>query len=222
VSPRRRDPSNRTALIDVAAELIAEAGPGALTTRRIAAQAGTSTMAVYTYFGGMTGLVREIVHEGFGRLQRFFDRVEPSGDPVADMALLGRAYRHNAVTNRHVFKVMFGGSSLAGFSLSEEDRQYGRYTLSSVYECAQRCVAAGRFHQDDPMLVAHEMWLGVHGTVTLEIDAYLTPPYDADRCFESQLVSMMVGAGDDREAAEASVTASAERFKTGFGPTPAR
>ena len=216
MSPRQRDPSNRAALIDVAAELISQAGPGALTTRRIAAEAGMSTMAVYTYFGGMTGLVREIVHEGFGRLQQFFDRVEPSGDPVADMALLGRAYRHNAVTNRHVFKVMFGGSSLAGFALSEEDRQYGRYTLASVYECAGRCVAAGRFHEEDPMLIAHAMWLAVHGTVTLEIDDYLVPPYDGERCLEAQLVSMMVGAGDDREAAEASVGASGERYKTEF------
>lgn len=220
--PKPRDPSNRAALIDVAAELIAEQGPAGLTTRRIAAGAGMSTMAVYTYFGGMTGLVREIVHEGFGRLQQFFDCVQPSADPVTDMALFGRAYRHNAVTNRHVFKVMFGGSSLAGFALSDEDRQHGRYTLSSVYECAQRCMTAGRFRPDDPMLTAHQMWLPVHGTVTLEIDAYLEPPYDADRCFEAQLVSMMIGAGDDPQAAQESVAASAGRFTTEFGPTLAR
>ena len=217
MSPRRRDPSNRAALIDVAAELIAEAGPAALTTRRIAAKAGTSTMAVYTYFGGMSGLVREIVHEGFARLQRLFDLVEPSGDPVADLALLGRAYRHTAVTNSHVFKVMFGGSSLGGFALSEEDRQYGRYTLSSVQDCASRCLAAGRFQPEDPMLITHQMWLGVHGIVALEIDGYLIPPYDADRCFEAQLVGLMVGAGDDREAATASVAASAERAGSAFG-----
>jgi len=222
VSPRRRDPGNRAVLIDVAADLIAEAGPAALTTRRIAAEAGTSTMAVYTYFGGMSGLVREIVHEGFARLQRLFDLVEPSDDPVADMALLGRAYRHNAVTNSHVFKVMFGGASLAGFALSEEDRQHGRYTLSSVQECARRCMAAGRFQPDDPMLITHGMWLGVHGTVTLEIDGYLILPYDADLCFETQLVSVMVGAGDDREAAVASVAASGERFRSAFGRTVAR
>jgi AcrR family transcriptional regulator len=222
VSPRRRDPDSRAALIDVAAQLIAEAGPAALTTRRLAAGAGTSTMAVYTHFGGMTGLVREIVHEGFARLQRLFDLVEPGRDPVADMALLGRAYRHSAVADSHVFKVMFGGASLAGFALSEEDRQYGRYTLSSVRECAQRCVAAGRFRQDDPMLVTHQMWLGVHGTVTLEIDGYLIPPYDADTCFETQLASVMVGAGDDRDCAIASIAASGERFSTVFGHTVPR
>ena len=127
--PRPLDPGTRTALIDIAARLISETGPAALSTRRLAAEAGTSTMAVYTYFGSMSALVREIVHEGFARLNRLFNLVEPSGDPVADLALLGRAYRHNAVSNSHVYSVMFGGSSLAGFALSEEDRQHGRYTV---------------------------------------------------------------------------------------------
>lgn len=199
-------------MIDIAARLVSEEGPGALSTRRLATEAGTSTMAVYTYFGSMSALVREIVYEGFARLAQQFGLVEPTGDAVADMALLGRAYRHNAVTNPHVFNVMFGGSSLAGFALTEEDRQHGRYTLSAVVDCAQRCIASGRFRPDDPALVAHQMWLGVHGTVTLELGAYLTDPYDADRCFEAQLLGLMVGAGDSLEDATASVAASGKRF----------
>ncbi|WP_238598152.1 TetR/AcrR family transcriptional regulator [Saccharothrix sp. ALI-22-I] len=49
VSPRRSDPRARTALIDIAARLLAAEGPQALSTRRIAADAGSSTMAVYTH-----------------------------------------------------------------------------------------------------------------------------------------------------------------------------
>jgi AcrR family transcriptional regulator len=212
MSPRPLDPDHRAKLIDIAARLIAEDGPAALSTRRLAAEAGTSTMAVYTHFGSMSALVREIVYEGFARLQRLFDLVEPTGDPVADLSLLGRAYRHNAITNRHVYGVMFGGASLAGFALSEEDRQHGRYTLGRVVEYAGRCISAGRFRKEDPALVAHQMWLAVHGTVTLDLGGYLVAPYDADRCFEAQLVSLMVGAGDDLARAGASVAASRERF----------
>lgn len=173
-------------------------------------------MAVYTYFGSMSAIVREIVHDGFARLQRLFDLAEPSSDPVADLALLGRIYRHNAITNRHVFEVMFGGSTLAGFALTEEDRQHGRYTLTTVVECAHRCAAAGRFRPDDPVLQAHHMWLGVHGTVLLDLGGYLIPPYDAGRCFESQLISMMIGAGDDPDSAVRSVSVSAARFDASF------
>jgi AcrR family transcriptional regulator len=199
-------------LIDAAARLVSEEGPGALSTRRLANQTGTSTMAVYTNFGSMSGLVREIVNEGFARLAGQFEQVEPTGDAVDDMATFGRAYRHNAITNPHVFNVMFGGSSLAGFALTDEDRQYGRYTLSGVVECAERCIASGRFRPDDPGLVAHQMWLAVHGTVTLELGEYLVDPYDADRCLETQLLNLMVGAGDDLANATASVAASRKRF----------
>ena len=216
MSPRRQNPDNRTTLIDTAARLVAEGGPRSLSARRLAAESGTSTMAVYTYFGSMSEIVREIVHDGFARLQRLFDLVESTDDPVADMALLGRVYRHNAVTNRHVFEVMFGGSSLAGFALTEEDRQYGRYTLSTVVTCAYRCVASGRFHQEDPGLKAHHMWLAVHGMVLLDLGGYLVPPYDASLCFETQLVSLMIGAGDDPVSAGTSVTVSGARFAAAF------
>lgn len=217
MSPRHQDPNARTTLINTAARLISEGGPQALSARRLATEAGTSTMAVYTYFGSMSAIVREIVHDGFRRLQNLFDRVNPTEDPVADMALLGRVYRYNACTNRYVFEVMFGGSSLAGFALTEEDRQYGRYTLNTVVDCAHRCVAADRFRADDSVLQAHHMWLSVHGTVTLELGGYLVPPYDSALCFESQLVSLMVGAGDDPASASRSVTISAGRFDGKFG-----
>jgi hypothetical protein len=116
---------------------------------------------------------------------------------------------------------MFGGSSLGGFALNEEDRQYGRFTLTKVVECAARCIEAGRFRPDDPGLVAHQMWLGVHGTVSLELGAYLIDPYDADRCFESQITAMMIGAGDQQETASKSVAASVDRFRIVFAGAPA-
>jgi len=188
-----------------------------MSSRRIAKKAGTSTMAVYTHFGSMSGLVREMVHEGFGRLAAAFDRIEWSDDAIADLALIGRIYRSTAVANAHLYSVMFGDRTLAGFELSEEDRQYGRFNLIPVVETTARCIQSGRFRDEDALLVAHHMWLAMHGGVTLELGGYLIDPCDADTCFESQTVSLMVGAGDTLEAAQASVRESAERFARDFG-----
>lgn len=199
-------------LIQIAARLLAEEGPESMSTRRITTEAGSSTMAVYTHFGSMSGLVREIVHEGFARLAGNFERIAWTEDPVADLAMFGRAYRYTAGTNAHLFSVMFGGRSLAGFELSEQDRQHGRYNLLRVGEGAARCIAAERFRPAEPELVAHHMWLAMHGLATLEVGDYLVEPWDADRCFETQLVSLMIGAGDTEAAATASVRHSAERF----------
>ncbi len=198
--------------MDIAAGLLAAEGPQALSTRRIAAEAGSSTMAVYTHFGGMIGLVREMVHEGFARLQDHLTKVVWTDDPVSDMALLGRAYRRNALANPHLYAVMFGGFSPAGFTLSDTDRQHGRYTLVNVAQCAARCIAVDRFDPGDPELVAHRMWVATHGLVTLELGHYLLEPYDADRLFEAQLVALMVSAGDIPDAAERSVAESRRRL----------
>jgi AcrR family transcriptional regulator len=158
VSPRKRDPRARTELIDIAARLLAQEGPTSLSTRRVAAEAGTSTMAVYTHFGSMSGLVREIAHEGFARLEQCFAGVAETDDPVADIALYGRAYRYTAVTNPHMYAVMFGGASLAGFELTESDRQYGRYTMAGVVGCARRCVEADRFLPVEPTPASRRSW----------------------------------------------------------------
>jgi AcrR family transcriptional regulator len=214
VSPRKVDPTARATLIEIGARLLASEGPQTLSTRRIAKEAGSSTMAVYTHFGGMDGLVREIVHEGFARLEKHLNQVQKTDDPVADMGVLGRAYRANALANPHLYTVMFGGSSLAGFELTDDDRQYGRYTLTTVIDCANRCVQAGRFRAGDPVLHSHHMWLATHGLINLELGDYLIDPWDADTCYETQLVALMVGAGDTLEAATRSVRLSAERFST--------
>jgi AcrR family transcriptional regulator len=219
MSPRPRDPATRSELIEISARLLAEEGPEAMSSRQIAKLAGTSTMAVYTHFGSMSGLVREMVREGFGRLAAAFGRIEASEDSVRDLALIGRVYRRTAVENAHLYSVMFGGRSLAGFELTEEDRQYGRFNLIPVVECTARCIADKRFADADAMLVAHHMWLAMHGQATLELGGYLVEPCDADRCFESQLVTLMVGAGDTAEAAQASVLASAEVFARDYGQT---
>ena len=215
--PRKADPNVRTTLIDVAARLLAEEGPKAMSTRRIAAEADTSTMAVYTHFGSMSGLVREIVYEGFARLQTNFSLVQETDDPVADLCVHGRAYRGNAQANPFLYSAMFGGESLSGFELTEDDRQHGRYVLVAVVQCVARCIESGRFRPGDAGMVGHHMWFAMHGLANLELGRYLIEPWTADACFETQLVALVVGAGDDLEAATKSVATSAERYEVELG-----
>ncbi len=211
MSPRRADPEIPATLIETAARLLAEEGPGALSTRRLATEAGTSTMAVYTYFGGMDDLVRAMVREGFMMLNDRMSAVAETEDPASDVAALGLAYRRNALEHRHLYGVMFGGSNLAGFRLTDEDRQHGRYTLEILVKTVARCMAAGRFSAGDPELVAHQMWIAVHGLVTLELGGYLIEPYDADTCFDAQIRSLLIAAGDESPAATQSAAGSRAR-----------
>jgi AcrR family transcriptional regulator len=209
VSPRQADPELGAHLIEAAARLLAEEGPDALSTRRLAAAVGTSTMAVYTHFGGMDDLVRAMVHEGFRRLNARILAVAETDDPVTDVVTLGRAYRANALEHRYLYSVMFGGSSLGGFALTDDDRQHGRYTLETLIGAVARCMEAGRFRAGDAGLVAHQMWIALHGLVTLELGGFLIEPYDADACFDAQVCGLLVGAGDEVTRARGSLADAA-------------
>ncbi|AGL26136.1 transcriptional repressor [Mycobacterium tuberculosis CAS/NITR204] len=87
----------RDELLHAGVRLLDDHGPDALQTRKVAAAAGTSTMAVYTHFGGMRGLIAAIAEEGL----RQFDvalTVPQTADPVADLLAIGTApaLRHRA------------------------------------------------------------------------------------------------------------------------------
>jgi hypothetical protein len=125
---------------------------------------------------------------------------------------LGCAYRGNALDNPYFYAVMFGGSSLDGFSLTDEDRQQGRYTLEILVSAVTRCMTAGRFQSADPQLVAHQMWIALHGLVTLELGRYLVDPYDAEACFEAQVSGLLLGAGDAAAATAQSVRRGLDRY----------
>ena len=68
VSPRKASPAVRSELIAAAAQLLAQEGPTAFTLRRVAGAAGTTTMAIYTHFGSMDELKREVRRQGYGAL----------------------------------------------------------------------------------------------------------------------------------------------------------
>jgi len=205
VSPRKADPGIGPGLIEAAARLLAQEGPSALTTRRLATEVGASTTSVYSRFGGKEDLVRAVVHEGFAHLSRRMEAVPDSEDPVADVAGLGLAYRDNAREHSHLYAVMLGGAGVGGFTLTDEDRLHGRYTLEILVRAVQRCMESGRFRAEDPGLVAHRMWIALHGLVTLELGGFFIEPYNAKVCFDSQVLALFTGAGDTMADAERSL-----------------
>src|SRR3954464_15939061 len=100
-------PQQRGALIAAAARLIATEGPSALTLRRVAEEVGTSTMAIYTHFGGMPELRRGGRQEGFARLTASAEQWGESEDPVADLAGLGLAYYRLAMSNPRLLRAIY-------------------------------------------------------------------------------------------------------------------
>jgi AcrR family transcriptional regulator len=195
----------RTALIRAAARLIATEGAPALTLRRVAEEAGTSTMGIYTHFGGMPELRRAVRREGFARLAARLAEVGETDDPVADLALAGRAYYLNAAGDPHVYRVAFMEEPL-----DDADAAVGSEAFGALVTTIERCIAAGRFDAGDASELATEFWALGHGVITLQL-ARLIGPEEALGCLDRTLHDLLRAWGDDPEAAERSLRRAATR-----------
>ena len=187
MSPKPADPKVRMALVETAAELIAAEGPASLSLRKLAKAVGTSTMAVYTHFGGMDELRREVRREGFNRLREHLSAVPRTDDPMADIGQLGAAYYVNAVTNPNLYRAMF----MEG-PVSEDDAPVGVDTFMQLVEAVQRCIDAGRFAPGDAFAMGQQLWSLSHGVVALQL-AHLMEPQVAQDTLRDAANNLMQG-----------------------------
>jgi len=205
VTERRADPAVRVRLLEGAARLLAEEGPSALTLRRVATEADTSTMAVYTHFGSMADLADAVVAEGFSRLAALLAEVPRTDDAITDLAGLGRAYLVNARQNPHLYAVMFGTASLGKYRpQTADERERGRYTFEEIVETSGRAVEQGRLRPAEPLAIASQLWTAMHGYVMLDVGGYFGEN-GVEHVLVPMFVSLLSGLGADPDAAFASI-----------------
>jgi AcrR family transcriptional regulator len=190
-------PPVRVRLVEGAARLLADEGPKALSARRLAAEVGTSTMAVYTHIGGMPELVRAVVEEGFGRLAGHLAAAPRSDDPVADLGRLAVAYRANALANPQLYAVMFGSASLGGYRLQGDELAIGTETFEVMVEATGRAMDAGRLRPGDPAAASAQLWSAIHGFVMLELAGHFNGDEDAAGVLVPLLLNLTTGLSDD-------------------------
>ncbi len=205
-----------TKLVEVAARLLAEKGEAAVTARRVTAAAGMSTMAVYTHFGNMDSLLAAVWREGFTRFGAELDRPTHTADPVADWMAQGWGYRHFALREPHLYKVMFGNglTALQIGGTEEADDSVALNTFLSLLARLERGVAAERLAVDDLFLAGEAVWSTVHGHTMIELTGYHERMgRDPVASYAECLVRLAIGFGDDPAAAKASMAKARTRAR---------
>ncbi len=159
----------RVALLDAAGEVLVAEGADGLTTRRLAAMAGTTTQAIYTQFGGKEGIARAMYREGFARLEARMRAVPVTDNPFVDLLEQGRVYRAAALDSRHFYDVMFG-SPIPQFVPDADDLAVSRIANDLLAGVVERVIATGALKSDARAgEVAQWLWAVAHGVVSLEI-----------------------------------------------------
>lgn len=197
-------------LVAAATALLAEQGPAAIKARTVADAAGLSTIAVYHHLGGVPELMQAVVDRGFKDFGDVFLHAPASEDPVASLFAMALEARRFALANPHLYDLMFGLSSRGSYRpATATDRGPSAGFEDAYAHLVQGCtrlVASGRVRPDeDPEVIAPQLWSAVHGFVTLELGGHLSAFKDPVRqVFSSMMVNLAVGLGDDLQRATAS------------------
>jgi AcrR family transcriptional regulator len=179
-------------LVDVTARLLAEHGPAGVTTRAVAAAAGTSTTAVYSLYGGKGGLLQAVYVAGYGRLAEALHQVPATDRPTADLIALAHAYRTVALDNPHLYELLFGRRVL-GFVLDNGALAAARQAQQPLRKAVRRCQELGALAGEETDLVTG-LWAALHGLVSLELHGWLgDDPQTRDQRFHSSLLVLCPG-----------------------------
>ena len=136
------DDEQGTAILEAASKLLSEEGAGALTVRRIATEAGCSTMGLYSRFGGKDGVVDQLYVQGFDQLCDAMSTLPKTGDALGDLRLCARSYRETALAHATHYMVMFGGA-VPGFEPTPTSKKVAHNAFDRLVSQVQRCIDDG-------------------------------------------------------------------------------
>ena len=184
---------NRTRIIEVAAQLLQEKGPAAVTTRRVAEGAGVQAPTIYRLFGDKDGLLEAVAeHVMATYVSAKADVVAAASadniDPLDDLRDGWDAQIAFGVGNPDLFRLMSDPSR----ALRSNAAASGKRVLEAR---VHRVAAAGRLRVSEPRAVGMIQAGGIGAIQTL----LATPPEQrdaglADAMYEAVLAQILTDA----------------------------
>jgi len=184
--------SFRERLCDVAMQTFAEEGYEAVTLRGLAEKLGCSHATPYRYFADKREIFAAVCALGFDRFADALERAARGvSDPEERVRAIGRAYFKFAMSEPHAYRIMFELREPVGAPNPRYKVKEIR-SWQAILQAVELAVQAGAL-AGDPDLVAHQMWAGLHGLVSLHLAGKLELGKSARSLFEPLLDTMIDG-----------------------------
>jgi AcrR family transcriptional regulator len=193
--------SQTAAVLLAAAERIAASdGVDALSVRRVADEANTTTRAVYSLFGSKDGLLIALASHGFHLLAAEVAALPVTDDPTEDVVAAGAVvFRRFALEHSALFRINFQRESVTlqlatGFDIARRD------ALSQLIRRFDRLDGLGNLQSgqapNQAALLFHAL---CEGLASLELrDTF--PAEDAAQIWHTALRALVVGLRPERPA----------------------
>ena len=195
--PKEHDERTRQQLRAAAERIVAEEGADALSVRAVAAEAGTTTRAVYSLFGSKDGLVSALAQTAFELLYDVIDGLPETDDPAADLVAVGTVavrglVRGHPALYRIAFQRVAGLEPAPGLV---EARQRAWVQLNAR---VQRLQDAGRLGAKPVPEAARElnaMWEGLANAELRGDVLRIMPKGEEERAWRDALTTVLRGFG---------------------------
>lgn len=211
------NPDPRRRLIEAACRLLNAYGPSEIKARSVSSEAGLSTMGVYTYFGGVSELLQAVAEEGFKQQAEIFNRVTNTKDAMTDLCTMALACRDFAMSNAHLYDLMFGLSIQGRYGPVRGESNITPKVGSDAFMASysylvggcERLVNDNCVREIEPDCMAAQLWSTLHGFILLELGGHFaTTSNPSIEILIPMCINLIVGLGADRNQARASAATS--------------
>jgi AcrR family transcriptional regulator len=162
----------RRALLDAAEKVLERDGPGGLSLRAVAREAGVSPAAPYHHFKDKEELMLAVGRAGFAQLNAVLAEAANAAPELSDrLAELGLAYVEFAQAHPATYTVMYDCARRVDAMPDSEDHDKSGFAMvkSAIKE------AAGEISEVDAHLAAIAAWCAVHGLAEMSGFAEFQP-----------------------------------------------
>jgi AcrR family transcriptional regulator len=178
---------------------IARGGIGALSLNGIARAMGMTGPALYRYYAGRDELLTELLVDGYATFATRMENARDAGPggPAERLRAVASAYRQWALTEPHVYELLFG-TPLPGYHAPEggtrAEAQRGlAVTIGLWWELLDGLPPIEREQRARELAVVG--WARLHGFVALELRGEMaTLVGDPDRLFTEEIDRLLTGA----------------------------
>jgi AcrR family transcriptional regulator len=195
--PREHDDGTRAALRAAAERLVAQGGPAALSVRAVAAEAGTTTRAVYSLFGSKEGLVVDaLAQSAFEFLADGVDKLVETDDPVADLVAVGvPVFRTLVLEHPALYRIAFQ-RIMPGLRAGPEVTAARALAHTRLHAKIQRVEDAGLLGTKTVLEAAVEFNAMLEGLANAELRGStlpILPPGTEERTWRDALTTVVRG-----------------------------
>lgn len=182
----------RDEIVEAADRLLAQRGTQrAVSIQDIAAEVGCTPPAIYLHFADKRSLMVEVCRRHFARFRdALAGEAAKAEDPLASLALRGRAYVRFGLENPERYRILFmhRPGELPDELGNDAAREWSSF--DELVEAVDECIRAGALVGDDAFAVACQLWAVVHGLTALLISK---PDFPWPKDFVGRTLASVLG-----------------------------